>query len=568
MKSIKPPCFLRNNMGYQRIHSNHGIKKNSLKRVECRVVKGYTYYLILKTFLTFPISQSRKRFVTPEFRVLNKKKILKDKYNFYLKIIKGTKSFRTLEVDLTGREKVLSPYWNEYTAEESKRLWLPTRIDCVDLGLNSLNGFVKNTTFKSKFTIPMKTRIEKENLPMTFSPLQTSSSPLTMGDGLQEIESNGTGTLKCRKIRIYPTSSEKKQLNQWFNASRFTRNLIVAHFKKTGRLIMKDISKKFINKEGLTGTVYNWMLNTSYDIRNQNLLDIQSERKGALKRGVPFEFKFQSRNNRSSVITIRERQWRCKKGEFSFLKHIKSSEPIDPHNSLKIQKIDDKYYVLLVMSKDKHVNTGNDEISLDPGVRDFLTGYSPNGTLLTIGRDGKRLLQSKWNRIDRLNSILKNKLKENHQSHVQIRRLKRAIKRTNSKITNIVANFHWQTCIDLCRNFKKILIPVFKTHQMVQKNYQGNKRKIDRNTTRTLQAFSHYKFRRRLIHKASEFGCNVIVCKENHTTQTCGSCGCLNKTIGSSRNFKCPWCSYECDRDVNAARNIRLRYLTLNKPEA
>ena len=47
-----------------------------------------------------------------------------------------------------------------------------------------------------------------------------------------------------------------------------------------------------------------------------------------------------------------------------------------------------------------------------------------------------------------------------------------------------------------------------------------------------------------------------------HTSKTCGKCGNLHANLGSNKCFKCPKCEMKMDRDINAARNIMLKYLS------
>ncbi|RIB18763.1 hypothetical protein C2G38_2084840 [Gigaspora rosea] len=42
----------------------------------------------------------------------------------------------------------------------------------------------------------------------------------------------------------------------------------------------------------------------------------------------------------------------------------------------------------------------------------------------------------------------------------------------------------------------------------------------------------------------------------------------FHKKLGSNKTFKCPQCQIEMDIDINAARNILLRFLTLNRAES
>ena len=80
-----------------------------------------------------------------------------------------------------------------------------------------------------------------------------------------------------------------------------------------------------------------------------------------------------------------------------------------------------------------------------------------------------------------------------------------------------------------------------------------------------MMALSHYQFQRRLIEKSKQFPwCKIVLTDEAYTSQTCGRCGELNKSLGSSAVFKCPDCRNEVDRDTHAARNILLRNLTKN----
>ena len=89
-------------------------------------------------------------------------------------------------------------------------------------------------------------------------------------------------------------------------------------------------------------------------------------------------------------------------------------------------------------------------------------------------------------------------------------------------------------------------------------------RKINQKTARAMLNWSHFTFRQRLLHKAREYPhVTVAVCTEEYTTRTCGAseCGRVNPSF-SGKVFKCAFCPFACDRDVNGARNIALKFLT------
>ncbi len=78
------------------------------------------------------------------------------------------------------------------------------------------------------------------------------------------------------------------------------------------------------------------------------------------------------------------------------------------------------------------------------------------------------------------------------------------------------------------------------------------------------KTWSHYTFREMLKTKAELYeGVNVVTCDEAYTSKTCGQCGWIHAKLGGSKTYRCQQCHYHADRDVNAARNIMLRYLSL-----
>ena len=120
----------------------------------------------------------------------------------------------------------------------------------------------------------------------------------------------------------------------------------------------------------------------------------------------------------------------------------------------------------------------------------------------------------------------------------------------------MIDDMHKKLSTWLCDNYRVILIPEFKVQGMIDKK----KRKICSKTAREMCTWAHFRFRQRLIQKAELYPwCKVIVCDEHYTSKTCGACGVLHPT----RHFIVPRVTnYIADRDISAARNILLRYLT------
>ena len=68
-----------------------------------------------------------------------------------------------------------------------------------------------------------------------------------------------------------------------------------------------------------------------------------------------------------------------------------------------------------------------------------------------------------------------------------------------------------------------------------------------------------------LTSKAESAGGELVKVKPHYTTQQCSGCGGMPATaIGLGvRTYECGHCGLVLDRDINAARNIRLKGLNL-----
>lgn len=184
--------------------------------------------------------------------------------------------------------------------------------------------------------------------------------------------------------------------------------------------------------------------------------------------------------------------------------------------------------------------------SLDPGIRTFQTIFSPEVQGKIGEGDFKKIYRLCLN-MDKLiskKSIAKCKAKRN---------INKALKRLRWKIKDLIDDMHKKTAHFLVINFDEILIPIFKTSQMVTK--------LNSKTSRSMLTFSHYRFKEFLKVKAQEYSCKVIEVNEAYTSKTCSYCGKI-QNIGSKKIMKCS-CGICVDRDLNGARGIYLRALAV-----
>lgn len=86
------------------------------------------------------------------------------------------------------------------------------------------------------------------------------------------------------------------------------------------------------------------------------------------------------------------------------------------------------------------------------------------------------------------------------------------------------------------------------------------KRKTE--TSRRIHGWSFAQLRGFIEYKAEERGCTVVAVDPRHTSQTCSACGHRARNNRRSRGlFQCRECGFTLNADLNAARNIRAKYL-------
>ena len=118
----------------------------------------------------------------------------------------------------------------------------------------------------------------------------------------------------------------------------------------------------------------------------------------------------------------------------------------------------------------------------------------------------------------------------------------------------------------MCSNYDVVLLPKFGVRGMARKRGAKKepdaqkKRRITRKCVARMYTLAHYRFRQFIVHKAKQLGAHLFLVSEAHTTKTCGECGIMHE-FGGSEVFRCPACNRTADRDINAARNILIKFL-------
>ena len=195
-------------------------------------------------------------------------------------------------------------------------------------------------------------------------------------------------------------------------------------------------------------------------------------------------------------------------------------------------------------------------ISLDPGVRTFLTGFCPNNQdyqFIEYGKGDVAKLVRLSHHVNKMIGMKAKELRKNKRKN-----LKRAIARLRLRIQRLRQDCHHRIVNHLVTNFDTVVIPAFNTKDMVKKE----NRKIGKITVKSMLLWSHFSLRQRLLEKAKQTHTTIIVTTEEYTSKTCSKCGIIDPKLGGSKTFKCKHCKWRIDRDFNGSVNILNKYLT------
>jgi len=385
--------------------------------------------------------------------------------------------------------------------------------------------------------------------------------------------------LKVKKIQIFPNQKEKETLRKWMGASRWTYNTCLDGINKglTGKTTKGEPKKSMvalraycINSNSKIFQENKWLEDIPYDVRDEGMLDLLKGYKTSFAKGKKFKISFKSKKEKKDSIVIHKKHWKHKRGDYAFVKNMLFAEKLPEINHdmrLTVDKLN-RYWICIPIEleiRSENQRPINKVVSIDPGVRSFSTTYDHDGMISEWGCGDDEKIKNLCIKYDKLQSKLdKNdfhytKTGEYHKTKKTRKNFKLKMLKVRENIRNKVKDLHWKFAKFLCSNYNTILLPKFESQHMISKE----DRKISSKTARSICTYSHYLFQQRLIHKSREFPwCNVVIVEEDYTSVTCGSCGKYNHKLGSSKDFNCPHCDYKADRDINASRNILLKYIS------
>lgn len=439
-----------------------------------------------------------------------------------------------------------TPFWNSSTDEWSKKIW-----SCSDSNLELVDENRWSTSLKtlggdSWFSVKVKTPVIDAKKKEFDNKINSGLAELI---GIKKRKGHGE---QQQRIKIYTDiESSNEKIQTWFHVIRWVYNQNV-HFHNTSRSFnsLKHTDKLKALRSNLSKVIKSegneWFLdlNVPYKIYSEGirwfLKSFAIEKVKCKGNGHNVKVPFMRKRNPSNFsIRLTPKTWSQEFCKFIVNDFKSDTGPLPSEVNVAMNISSGPFGVFLTPDIARSVQYAPESIvALDPGIRTFMTCFFANGNVVEwADKDVSHIID-----LNNTAEMFEQRV-ANGEEHCRGPWLK-----TLMRIRTLVDEVHDKFATYLCENVRCILLPNFNlTGGDISNNYWG-----------------HERFRQVLKNKIKQYPhCVLYICDEHFTTKTCGSCGFIHNDIGKSKLFVCPKCNYTAGRDVNAARNVLLRFLTL-----
>ena len=356
--------------------------------------------------------------------------------------------------------------------------------------------------------------------------------------------------LKAYKYRIYPTEEQKVYLNKTFGCARFIYNQMLGdRIKSYQENKDKDIKAIKYPTPAQYKKKYEWLKEVdSLALANAQMNLDKAYKNFFRDKSVGFP-KFKSKKtNRFSYTTNNQNGTIRIEGNYIKIPKLKSKIKIVLHRQLKgliksatISKTpSNQYYIsILVDTENIQLPKNDNKIGIDLGLKEF--AICSNGDRF----DNPKNLRKSEKKLAKLQKDLSRKNKgSNNRCKARLK-----VAKLHQKIANQRKDFLQKLSTKIISENQVIVLEDLKVKNMLQNH----------KLAKAISEVSWAEFRRMLEYKAAWYGREIIVAPSNYaSSQLCSNCGYKNSDVKNLalRNWTCPQCGANHDRDLNAAKNL------------
>ena len=357
--------------------------------------------------------------------------------------------------------------------------------------------------------------------------------------------------LKAYKYRIYPTKEQEESFFQHFGACRFVYNWALENKIKSYEQNGKSVSRFTLNKMMTElKEEHTWLKNVnSQSLQGATLsLETAFTKFFREKKGFP---KFKSKKNpvqSFSVPQFYEVDFDKNKVKLPKIGWIKTKL----HRKFKgIEKTatlsrtpTGKYYISILVDDEQETpvkSLFNEKVTvgIDIGIKDF--AILSNGEKI----DNPKYLKTS---IQRLN-VLQRRMSRKQKGSKNRAKARNAVSKLHERISNQRNDFQHKLSSKLIGENQALALETLNVSGMLKNNCLALH----------IADASWNSFVTKLEYKAEWFGKTILrIGRFEPSTKICNVCGYYNKNLTlADREWQCPDCKINHDRDINAAINIK-----------
>lgn len=368
--------------------------------------------------------------------------------------------------------------------------------------------------------------------------------------------------LRAIKVRLYPNKMQEQALNKVLGCYRFVYNHMLARKQEAYKadktnLGLTELSKYF-HGELLKDEQYVWLKEQNTKVLKQSIRQMLTAYDKFFKEHKGFP-KFKSKRDKQSAlfpyeaisktntfearkITLTKKlkniKFRC--SDLFFRRLQKYKDNIRRATLSKTKSGNFFLSILLEMNDNELIKFGKTsrDVGIDLGVKDFV--ITSDGDVF----ENKHFYKKDEKKLVKLQRQLSKKRKGSSNFNKQCNRIAKVF----NTITNKKENYIHSVVNELLRKYDYIYMEDLNTSGML-KNHK---------LAKAIQEVGFFKFKTTLQNKALQNDKKVFLIERYYpSSKTCSQCGYIHKELKlQDRQWQCPNCGTNHDRDKNAALNI------------
>lgn len=346
------------------------------------------------------------------------------------------------------------------------------------------------------------------------------------------------------RYKLNPTPSQKQALGQWLDSCRYVYNLSLSYKKTLWEHNKISLSKNEIQKElASIAKETSWLAPLHSQVLQEVTDRVFNAYDGFFKQGKGFP-KFAKKGHYQSFSFkqgVKISPTHVHLPKFGKIKYRNSQTCTCTIKRATVRECADGWYVCLCVETDiEHLPTTQNSIGIDVGIKSLMV--TSGGETI----DNPKHLYKAERKLKRLQRSVSRKKKGSANRRKAVKKLARQ----HQKVGNTRNDFQHKVTTNLIRENQSIAVESLQI-----KNMLGN-----HHLAKSISDAGWYSLTQKLAYKARWYGRTFEKVSARHTSQDCSCCGYRKTDLTLSvREWTCPSCGSEHDRDVNAAKNIRNR---------